>query len=207
MQGLQKSYHKLVVKVADSFTALKFSIKFPLLVSVLLIEILTFHAMDEEANIQNLYGQTKAFSTKTIPQPKQISAGSLYSLSALPKSSTYRVGDKISINLHLETGIEKINAAEILLNYPDELLEVDDILINTNAFDVQVKAENNEKTINVTVGSTKPRSGSVSIATIVFRAKEKGQASIEFDPTTQVLSYETHENILKNLGDTIYVIE
>lgn len=128
-------------------------------------------------------------------------------ISPLPKTSSYKKGDIISVNIHLETGTESVNAAEILLKYPSDILSLEKISVNSSAFDVKVKTEDNKDDVKVIVGATKPQSGSVSIATIEFRAINPGKALVTFDPSSQVLSATTHKNVLQNIGDTVYTVE
>lgn len=119
------------------------------------------------------------------------------SLYLSPLSSTIRVGQTIPVELKLKT-MKRINAAEIAISYPDQYFEISSITINNQSFDVTVTNNYGGGQVHLELGSTKPLTGDIKIATITLKGLQKSQSRLMFNSPTNVLSFDTNTNISVN---------
>lgn len=217
----QKSYSEIVDEISNSFGKLSFESKFFSSTLMLFVLVLSVTILRDQSKIKKFTEAVyvPAFQQFSKPLMSSYPVGSSdYDtptatgigpsvISLISSNKSYTVGDDIDVNLVLNTGDERINAAEIVLDYPQNKLEVKEVRINNQVFDVQVQGEDKNGKVTIIVGSTKPQVGSVNIATVIFEATSKGEADMDFDPATKVLSYDTNLNVLQNTTPIKYNIE
>ena len=94
------------------------------------------------------------------------------------------VGDVFTVQLNLKSAAEKINVADASVSFDSGKLEVMDIGTGGSIFAIWTRApiyDNKTGKIMFTGGTTGNFSGTAGdVLTIVFRAKQKGQAGISF---------------------------
>jgi len=107
------------------------------------------------------------------------------SLSISPSSSTVSLNNIVTVKVLVDTGGKYINNAEATLQFPTDLLEVVSINKNSSVFSLWVEDPNfsnytGKITFNGGVATPGYNGNSGSIASITFKAKKQGIASIIF---------------------------
>ena len=107
------------------------------------------------------------------------------SLSLLPSSSTATVGNIVAIKVSVNTDNVSINNAEASIQFPTDLLDVVSITKNNSIFSLWVEEPSySNSTGLITFNGGVPTPGfngqTGYIATITFRAKKQGTASVLF---------------------------
>ena len=106
-------------------------------------------------------------------------------LSVLPSSSSVAVGNIVSVRVSTNTSGKFINNSEATVQFPPDLLEVVSVSKSSSIFSLWVEEpvfSNYAGTVSFNGGVANPgfNGSSGSIATITFRAKKVGTASIIF---------------------------
>ena len=107
------------------------------------------------------------------------------SLLLIPSSSSVSVGNIVSVKAYVNTEGISINNAEAVIQFPNDLLEVISITKSSSIFSLWVEEpsfSNSSGKINFNGGAPTPGYSGQSgyIATITFRAKKQGTASVLF---------------------------
>lgn len=107
------------------------------------------------------------------------------SLSLSPGSTTVSVGDIISLKVLVNTGSKYVNNAESTVEFPTAMLEVVSVTKSSSIFTLWVEEPSfSNYTGKITFNGGVPTPGysgsSGYIATITFKAKKQGQASVLF---------------------------
>lgn len=105
------------------------------------------------------------------------------SLSLLPNNSTVSVGNTFSIKVFVDTENRYINTTESVIEFPTDLLEVVSISKTPSIFSMWVeepRINNNIISFNGGIPTPGYKGQNGQILTILFKAKEKGIASIFF---------------------------
>lgn len=146
------------------------------------------------------------FSTKTS------FAAQAY-LSFSPSSGTKTVGESFDIAIHLDTGSTQTDGTRAIINYDTTKLEVLDMKNGVYASYPTKKWEGGKITISGISALDGPYySGSGTFATISFRAKSTGTASLSFDYTagsttdSNVAEHNTNADILTSVGTASFTI-
>jgi hypothetical protein len=133
-----------------------------------------------------------------------------------PSSQSYVKGDSfnVTIDLELSTG-EKVDAVDARLEFNNNKLEV--TAINDGYFNDYVTKDFDNNNGNITITALSKTNQAVEIngtvATITFRAKDTGTASVNFDfvkegskVDSNVAETQTGNDILTNVRDGSYTI-
>jgi hypothetical protein len=107
------------------------------------------------------------------------------SLSILPSPSTVSVGNIVSVKININTEGKSVNNGEATIQFPVDMLEVISITKGSSIFTLWVeepKFSNQTGKISFNGGVPNPgfTGGSGYVATITFKAKKQGTASIIF---------------------------
>jgi hypothetical protein len=107
------------------------------------------------------------------------------SLSLSPSSTSVTAGNTVSVSIKVNTSGKYINNAEAVLQFPTDLLEVTSISKNSSIFSLWVgepSFSNSSGTISFNGGIANPgfSGSSGSVASVTFKAKKTGSASISF---------------------------
>lgn len=107
------------------------------------------------------------------------------SLSLLPSPSTVSVGNIVSVKVYVNTESKYINNADATIQFPTDIVDVLSVTKNSSIFTLWVEEpnfSNSNGTITFNGGLPNPgyNGGSGYIATITFKAKKQGTASIIF---------------------------
>ena len=178
--------NNIVLEIAKAFGYLSFGAKFIILTPIVFMLVLMI-TVEMGKNLDESYLQyASARTTMNTPSVVRLS----------PNSQYLRTGSSFSIFIQLDTNGNNVNAAAITLQYPSSNLEVTQVTINDQIFDVKVNNSFGNGKINIVVGSTTPKSGVLNVATIVFKGIARGDARISFASPTSVLSADTNLNVL-----------
>lgn len=108
--------------------------------------------------------------------PTAVSASTL---SLSPASGTVGVGGVISVRVNLNTGGEAVNGVSAFLSYPADKLEVSSISYG-GSFPIAAEGSSGGGSVRISRGSINPVNGTVAVATINFRGKSLGSATVSF---------------------------
>lgn len=108
--------------------------------------------------------------------PGVVSASNLY---LSPASGTVGLGGTISVRINLNTGGEGVNGVTAVLAYPADQLEVAGISYS-NTFGIAAEGSSGGGAIRISRGNINPVSGNVNLATISFKGKAPGSATVSF---------------------------
>lgn len=109
--------------------------------------------------------------------PKLVLASSL---SLSPTKRTVAVGETVSAQVRLNTGSEAVNAVSAFLSYPADKLEVAWISYPSSAFSISAEGSFGGGIIKISRGNINPVSGNLRVATIGFKGKVAGSATVAF---------------------------
>ncbi|MCL5784456.1 MAG: hypothetical protein M1142_03840 [Patescibacteria group bacterium] len=108
--------------------------------------------------------------------PKFALASTLY---LSPGSGNIPVGGVVSFQVRLNTGGEGVNAVSAFLSYPADKLDVAWVS-PSGTFGIEAERSFGGGIIKISRGNLSPVSGNVSVATIGFRGKTEGSATVAF---------------------------
>jgi len=132
------------------------------------------------------------------------------SLYLSPYSGTFFVGNTFDISIFVNTEENNINAVEVNLNFPPDLLQVTSPTANFSFISIwadQPSYSNKDGTISFKGGVPNPgiKTSAGLVSTITFRAKAPGTAKISFlDSSKILLSDGKGTNILKSAAGGEY---
>ena len=89
------------------------------------------------------------------------------------------LGEVIPVNVVIDTNKESINGVSAFLSYPEDKLEVAWVSYG-EAFPVEAEESSSDGIIKISRGSFTGEVGNVNVATIGFRGKVKGAATVSF---------------------------
>lgn len=126
-----------------------------------------------------------------------------------PSGGNYTVGNTFSVDVKINTGGEKANAADATLVFDTDDLEAVGISKNNSVFSLWVQEpifSNSQGAINFAGGKPSPGfSGTAgTIITVTFRAKTAGQANLGFAAGSVLADDGKGTNILSGLGSAIF---
>lgn len=101
-------------------------------------------------------------------------------LSLSPASTTIPQGSIVGVSVRLNTQGESINGVSAYLSYPKDLLEVASISYGSGAFAIAAENSYGGGSIRISRGSISGATGNVGVATINFRGKSLGTATVSF---------------------------
>lgn len=108
--------------------------------------------------------------------PKNVLASTLY---LAPGGGNVATGGTISTQVMLSTGGESVNGVSAFLSYPQDKLDVAWVS-GGGAFQIEAEKSYGGGIIKISRGSISGVSGTVSVASIGFRGKSPGQATVSF---------------------------
>lgn len=127
-------------------------------------------------NIQTKIILSLFFAFAFLLFPKFALASTLY---LSPGSGNIPVGGVVSFQVRLNTGGEGVNAVSAFLSYPADKLDVAWVS-PTGTFGIEAERSFGGGIIKISRGNLSPVSGNVSVATIGFRGKTEGSATVAF---------------------------
>ena len=131
------------------------------------------------------------------------------SLYLSPGSGTYVIGGTFNVGIKVNTGGQVVNAAEGTISYDTKLLDVASISKNGSIFTLWT-TEPTHGSGNISFGGGIPRPGyngtAGHVATITFRAKAVGDASVRFTGGAVLANDGKGTNILGSMGAGSYKI-
>ena len=149
--------------------------------------------------------QAKVLPSPLPPSPTPL--GEKVSLSLLPSSTWVKMGQTFSVEIVLDTGKRKVDAADVFLEYDPQTLKVERVLTGDffDQFPV-VASESGRIQISALVSPQEegPRtiSGRGKVGVVVFKGVSPGEAVVRFSPDCLVAT--AGNNILeKTTGGSI----
>ena len=164
--------------------------------------------------------KNKNIDNKKVPpasdkeNEKLVESGAVFSL--IPPEGSYKVGDKITTSVFLESG-DKISGVDAIISYDKEKLEVIGGMVSKESSIFSTWPENKVKGGEIKFSAlTAPGkffSGRGKVATIYFKAIKKGKASVRFifnkeKPSVFDCNVASNgKDILKEVKDAVYEIK
>ena len=108
--------------------------------------------------------------------PTEIFASNLY---LSPGSGSIGVGNNLAVSVRLNTGGDQVNGVSANLSYPTDKLDVT-YVTGGSSFAIEAEKSFGGGTIRISRGSINPVSGNVTVATIGFKGKAIGSATVAF---------------------------
>lgn len=96
-----------------------------------------------------------------------------------PRATNIPIGSVVSVSVGINTGGESVNGVSAYLSYPSDKLEVAWISYGS-AFSLQAEGSYGGGSIRISRGSIQGALGNINVATIGFRGKALGQATVSF---------------------------
>lgn len=136
-----------------------------------------------------LLQKTKVFQSTSI---------AVATLQIVPSQQSVIVGDEVELAIRLNTKEQAVNTVTTNLSYPAEILELTNLSLQDSFAKIWFEKETGVPGQVHLTGSlpTPGFSGQASFAKLTFRAKEKGEAKIEFSSNTAVFRNLDSVNIL-----------
>lgn len=101
-------------------------------------------------------------------------------LNLSPGSANIPQGSTVYVQVRLNTAGESINGVSAYLSYPSALLDVVSIGYGSSAFSIAAESAYAGGSIRISRGSISGATGNVGVATIGFRGKSQGTATVSF---------------------------
>ena len=101
-------------------------------------------------------------------------------LSLTPSTTTIPQGSIVGVSVRLNTQGESINGISAYLSYPKDLLEVSSITYGSSSFGIAAESSYGGGSIKISRGSINGVTGNVGVATINFKGKTQGSATVSF---------------------------
>lgn len=121
---------------------------------------------------------TISFSTLAIVNTSPaFAAASLY---LSPANATVTTGATFSVSIYTNTGGDNVNGVEAHLVYPTSTLQFQSIDATGSAFEVQAINSGAGGSVEVTRGTVTPKSGTLFLAKVTFKAVATGSANVSF---------------------------
>ena len=108
------------------------------------------------------------------------SASFASTLSLSPSNTTIPQGSIVGVSVRLNTQGESINGVSAYLSYPKDLLEVSSITYGSSSFGIAAESSYGGGAIRISRGSINGVAGNVGVATINFKGKTQGKATVSF---------------------------
>lgn len=96
-----------------------------------------------------------------------------------PGTGSVEIGKTLSVKVNLNTGGDSVNAVAAYISYPSDLLDVTYVTAG-GRFSIEAENSFGGGQIKISRGSISPVSGNVTIATIGFKGKAIGSATVAF---------------------------
>ncbi len=137
-----------------------------------------------------------------------ISGAMAQSLYIEPNSGQYAVDNAFPVKIYLESAGEAVNAAQAIINFPADFLEVKSISKNGSVFTfwpVEPAFSNAEGRINFSGGVPAPGvTGIGKILTVNFKVKKEGEITLSLSDEMLLKADGRGTNVLGNSGDSSY---
>ena len=132
-------------------------------------------------------------------------------LKVSPVSGNYNVGDSFQVAIKVDTGGEAVNAIKAYLTFSADKLEVTNLDYTNGSsisFWIEHQYDNSTGTIHLQGGVPTPglTGADSTIATVTFRARVTGNASVAFDSSSKVLRNSDNVDILSNRVNGSYTL-
>jgi cytoskeletal protein RodZ len=125
-----------------------------------------------------------------------------------PTAQSYSSGSSFTAYIRENSGQTLVNAAQINMTYPADLLKVTKVDSSTSNFKIQAQNDAAGGKINLARGSTSPLTGDQLIATITFQTIAPGAAQLQFTDGTAIVNAATHQSIADSLPAAVtYTIQ
>ncbi|NTW22425.1 hypothetical protein HGA34_02645 [Candidatus Falkowbacteria bacterium] len=149
-----------------------------------------------------------ALSSFGLVSPALAAGGSLY---IAPANGTYVVGDKITVTVKAYTGGNTINAAEGVLNFDRNFLEVSGISKSGSIFSMwpaEPSYSNGAGSVSFGGGLTPPGFSGQSgkIISVTFKAKAVGSTQVRFSSGAILANDGKGSNVLETMGSATFNI-
>lgn len=181
----------------EPFNRLSFSVKFLILVPILIsVLLLTYIA-------QNKAIQTSVDNVDAARRVKTINPSTIF---LNPLSDSVRVGQTFNVDVAIKTDDNPINAVEANISYPTKYLQVVSTTVDESVFDITIRNTATNGNINLILGSTRARVGTLKVATITFKALAKANAQVIFKSPLNVVGYFTNSSLPYNSSNGTYRI-
>jgi hypothetical protein len=109
-------------------------------------------------------------------------------LTLSPSTKTVAVGDNFDVSVYGDSGSAAVNAVQVNLSYPSNLLTFVSSAGNTTTWPIEAQNTGGSGTVKIGRGTTSPVSGKQLIATVTFKASAAGTASVAFTSGTGMVS-------------------
>lgn len=136
------------------------------------------------------------------PPPPPPSTLSTPNIVISPSAQTLANGGTLTFEVRENSGNVGVNAVQVNLTYPSNLLEYVGVDSSTSAFAVPVPPKTGAGTLGFAMGSYTPLTGDRLVAKVTFRAKATGTGNISFSTGTSLISEANSQNILTSLNST-----
>jgi hypothetical protein len=131
-------------------------------------------------------------------------AASLY---LSPAGKTVNKGDQFSIAIRVNTGGDPVNAVEATITYPTAKLSFGNIDYAGSGFEIQAEETVSGNIIRTIRGTVTPKNGDKLVATVTFKAKASGKATVSFTSDCNVVRSSDNTNILSGKTGGTYTIK
>lgn len=128
-------------------------------------------------------------------------------LSLSPSSGSIPLGGNFTISVRLSTGSDTVNTVSAYISYPSDKLDVSYINTNSSAFAIQAEQSYGGGMIKIGRGNFTGLQGNFNVATITFKGKALGSASLSFVGGSHSYSaIDNHETLILGGGGNYTVI-
>jgi len=139
---------------------------------------------------------TAIVSVFTIYSPVYAASASLY---LSPSSGSVAQGNYITISVRENSGSESVNAAQVNLSYPSNLLSFVSIT-SSSAFSIVAQNSGGGGSVSIGRGALPAVSGIQTIASVRFKAlTNSGKATVSINGSSSVVSANSNTNIATSL--------
>jgi hypothetical protein len=123
-----------------------------------------------------------------------------------PSSMTVSPGQTFTVDVHVATNADAVDALKADIAYPASMLQYVGTSVNSQTWGTTASSTESGGVVDIEVGSSTPVSGDAVLATLTFAAVAPGDASLSLVPSSATADATTNTEILGNTSDGVYTI-
>ena len=128
-------------------------------------------------------------------------------LTLSPSSKTITKGNNFTVSVYTNTGGELVNTLQANLSYPTSKLQFVSMSAVGGAFEIQAEGTGGSGSIRIGRGTLSPKSGSLLISKITFKAIATGSATVSFVSGSKVVRDSDNTDILSSKVGGTYTVK
>ncbi|MDF2460870.1 MAG: Cohesin domain [Candidatus Saccharibacteria bacterium] len=104
-----------------------------------------------------------------------------------PSKANATPGGTVVVDVRANSGGTAVNAAQVNVSYPTDLLQYEGYDAQGGAFEVQAAVDDEPGVVRIARGTTTPVTGDIKLVSLRFSTKANGRASLKIQPSSALV--------------------